>query len=192
MIENNTYVYVKEGKHITMTGYINYIRKTYGVYIDFDIIEDPCMSPDYMTVKITASTSKYGGKEVNYKFQTTSITESYLKKKIMEVVGLLNDTVFIDSNYFTPPGNSFSGIVTASKISSFSFHMDYRHQIKKVIFNNPATIIFWEDGSKTVVKCQPDDKYDKMTGFAMACTKYMFGNEGNYYEVFKKWVVEEE
>ena len=176
-----------------MKDYINYIKKEYGVYIDLDIIEDPCTLPDYMTVKITASFSKYGGgKEVNYKFQTTIITESYLKKKIMEVVGLLNDTVFIDSNYFTPPENSFSGIVTANKISSVSFQMDYRHQIKKVIFNDPATIIFWEDGSKTVVKCQPDDKYDKMTGFAMACTKYMFGNEGNYYEVFKKWVVEEE
>ena len=175
-----------------MKDYINYIKKEYGVYIDLDIIEDPCTLPDYMTVKITASFSKYGGgKEVNYKFQTTIITESYLKKKIMEVVGLLNDTVFIDSNYFTPPENSFSGIVTANKISSVSFQMDYRHQIKKVIFNDPATIIFWEDGSKTVVKCQPDDKYDKMTGFAMACTKYMFGNEGNYYEVFKKWVGKE-
>lgn len=165
-----------------MNDFIQMIKKQYGVYIDLDVIEDPCTLPDYRTVKITASTSKYGrkyggGKEVNCKFQTTSITESYLKKKIMDVVGMLNDTVLIDSNYFTP-----------NKISSFSFHMDYRHQIKKVIFNDPATIIFWEDGSKTVVKCQPDDKYDKMTGFAMACAKYMFGNEGNYYEVFKKWV----
>ena len=177
---------------MTMTGYINYIRKEYGIYIDLDVIEDPCTLPDYRTVKIIASTSKYGGgKEVHYKFQTTTVTENYLKKKIMKVVEMLkgDDMVFINSSL-----GSLSGTIATSNTidySLFSFSMDYRHQIKKVIFNDPATIIFWDDGSKTVVKCQPNDKYDKMTGFAMACTKYMFGNEGNYYEVFKKWVGEE-
>lgn len=29
-------------------------------------------------------------------------------------------------------------------------------QIKNVIFNDPATIVFWKDGTKTVVKCQKD------------------------------------
>lgn len=43
--------------------------------------------------------------------------------------------------------------------------------IKKVIFNGPATIIFWADGSKTVVKCHEDDAYDKRIGFMYACTK---------------------
>ena len=162
-----------------MTDYINYIRREYGVYINFDITHDPCALPDYRTVRIIASTTKYGGgKEVTYKFQAANITESYLKKKIVEVVKMLKG----DNIMFTDPS-----FITATP-TTFSFSMDYRHQIKKVIFNDPATIIFWEDGSKTVVKCQPNDKYDKMTGFAMACAKYMFGNEGNYYEVFKKWV----
>ena len=167
--------------------YIKYIEKEYGVYINLDIIQDPCTLPDYMTIKIIASTAKYGGgKEVNYKFQTTTVSEPFLKKKIMEVVEMLkgDNMVFINSSL-----GSLSGTITAAPIT---FSMDYRHQIKKVIFNDPATIIFWKDGSKTVVKCQPNDKYDKMTGFAMACSKRMFGNKGNYYEVFKKWVGEEE
>lgn len=173
-----------------MTDFIQYIKKEYGVYIDLDVIEDPCTLPDYRTVKITASTSKYGGgKELNYKFQTTTITEHYLKEKIMEVVRMLNEASKQD--LVVARGNSKSMYTSIGSLSdTFSFSIDYRHQIKKVIFNDPATIIFWEDGSKTVVKCQPDDKYDKMTGFAMACAKYMFGNEGNYYEVFKKWVGE--
>ena len=29
--------------------------------------------------------------------------------------------------------------------------------IRKVIFNDPATIVLWSDGSKTVVKCGPED-----------------------------------
>ena len=28
-----------------------------------------------------------------------------------------------------------------------------RFNIKEVIFNDPATIVYWEDGTKTVVKC---------------------------------------
>lgn len=43
--------------------------------------------------------------------------------------------------------------------------------IKKVIFNGPATIIFWADGDKTVVKCHEGDTYDKRLGFMYACTK---------------------
>lgn len=46
-----------------------------------------------------------------------------------------------------------------------------RTTIKKVIFNGPATIIFWADGDKTVVKCHEGDTYDKRLGFMYACTK---------------------
>ena len=61
-------------------------------------------------------------------------------------------------------------------------------EIEKVIFNDPATIVFWRDGCKTVVKAQDGEPYDKMVGLAMACCKYAFGNKGNYYNVFKKWI----
>ena len=63
--------------------------------------------------------------------------------------------------------------------------------IKKVIFNEPATIVFWEDGSKTVVECQDGDIYDPEKGLAMAISKKALGNQGNYCEVFKKWLPEE-
>ena len=62
-----------------------------------------------------------------------------------------------------------------------------RMMIKKVIFSNPATIVFWSDGSKTVVKSHLDD-YDPEKGLAMAIAKKALGNEGNYYNVFKKWL----
>ena len=60
---------------------------------------------------------------------------------------------------------------------------------KKVIFNDPATIIYWDDGTKTVVKCH-DEKFDPEKGFAMAVTKKMFGNKGNYYNIIKKYLKE--
>ena len=60
--------------------------------------------------------------------------------------------------------------------------------IKDVIFNAPATIVFWSDGTKTVVKAQNDDVFDKEKGLAMAITKKFFGNKGNYYNQVVKWL----
>lgn len=65
-------------------------------------------------------------------------------------------------------------------------------EIKKVIFNNPATIVYWADGTKTVVKCGDDDIFDEEKGLAMAISKRALGNSGRYYETFKKWLPEEE
>ena len=63
--------------------------------------------------------------------------------------------------------------------------------IKKVIFNNPATIILWEDGTKTVVKCGEYDTFDPEKGVAMAISKKYFGNNEGYYAAhFKKPVNE--
>lgn len=63
--------------------------------------------------------------------------------------------------------------------------------IKNVIFNDPATVVIWNDGSKTVVKCQPGDTYSKETGLALCIAKKYLGNKGNFNEVFKKWIPEE-
>ena len=74
---------------------------------------------------------------------------------------------------------------------SYYMHYDIRRFIKKVKFNPPATIVFWTDNTKTVVKCSGED-YDPEKGLAMCICKKMLGNKGNYYEVFKKWLPKEE
>lgn len=61
--------------------------------------------------------------------------------------------------------------------------------IKKVIFNNPATIVYWEDGSKTVVKAH-DEPFDPEKGLAMAIAKRAYGNKGNFNNIFKKYIKE--
>ena len=65
-------------------------------------------------------------------------------------------------------------------------------QIKDVIYNDPATIVFWMDGTKTVVKCGDYDIYDPEKGLAMAIAKKALGNQGNYYETFKRLLPEED
>ncbi len=62
-----------------------------------------------------------------------------------------------------------------------------RISIRKVIFNDPATIVFWSDGTKTVVKCGPEDTYDMEKGLAMAIVKKMAGNDNRFHKIFKQY-----
>lgn len=61
-------------------------------------------------------------------------------------------------------------------------------KIKNVIFNDPATIVFWEDGVKTVVKCQKGDKFDPEKGLALAISKRVLGNNYVWHGRFTKWL----
>ena len=54
--------------------------------------------------------------------------------------------------------------------------------IDHVIFSGPATIVFWADGDKTIVKCKPGDEYSYDVGIAMATLKKIFGDS---YSVYK-------
>lgn len=62
-------------------------------------------------------------------------------------------------------------------------------EISDVIFNDPATIVFWVDGTKTVVKAV-DEEFDPEKGLAMAISKKALDNDGKYYNEFKKWLPE--
>lgn len=58
--------------------------------------------------------------------------------------------------------------------------------IKKVIFNEPVTVVYWGDGVKTVVHCQDGDRYDPRTGLLLCCAKRLFGNRGRYNDILNK------
>lgn len=58
-------------------------------------------------------------------------------------------------------------------------------EIKKVVFSGPATIMFFEDGTKTVVKCDEYDIFDAEKGITLCLLKRIFNNKGKYYDVIK-------
>lgn len=62
-------------------------------------------------------------------------------------------------------------------------------KIKRVIFHDPATIVFWTDGTKTVVKTGPDDTYNPEVGLAMCISKKALGDK--FHHEFKKWIKED-
>ena len=78
------------------------------------------------------------------------------------------------------------------KFSNYYYGMDpiphrnvpfYFHDLKieRVILRPPATIVFWSDGDKTVVKCNKDDIYDPEKGVLWAIAKkYTNGHPKTY------------
>lgn len=68
---------------------------------------------------------------------------------------------------------------------------DINNAIRRVIFNDPATIVQWIDGSKTVVKCHTGDVYDKEKGLMACIIKKLTGNTGRWNEILKEWCYED-
>ena len=94
--------------------------------------------------------------------------------------------------------NASTGDINNASISTRKVEynaMFKRAKIKNVIFNDTATIVFWSDGTKTVVKCGENDIYDPEKGLAMAVAKKYLGtnkSHSNYMDEFKKWLPKEE
>ena len=93
--------------------------------------------------------------------------------------------------YSNPIQQSIDKLDNAKKKVIIHSYMQQCFGIKKVIFNIPATIVLWEDGSKTVVKCGDYDVFDPEKGLAMAIAKKALGNKYHYYDIFEEWIPEE-
>lgn len=61
--------------------------------------------------------------------------------------------------------------------------------LNKVIFDEDAgvTVALWCDGSKTIVRCQQGDVFDKEKAVALCYMKKVLGNRGSFNETLKKW-----
>lgn len=108
---------------------------------------------------------------------------------------------YIASNVENKIGVSIFGMVNPMALSGYFWFneteliraKDHRKSvnpfsIKNVYFNDPVTVVMWEDGTKTIVRCGENEEYDPEKGLAMAISKKALGNKGSYYDEFKKWV----
>lgn len=87
----------------------------------------------------------------------------------------------------TAPRYEYDGAGTRWQNAYFAAVLCREPKIANVIFNPPATVVFWSDGTKTVVKAQNGEPFDPEKGLAMAVTKKFFGNRGRYFDEVKKW-----
>lgn len=79
-------------------------------------------------------------------------------------------------------------MMSEQKLDKFTNVVCGSDAIERVISNNPATIIFWKDGTKTVVKCMKGDTYDLEKGIALAVIKHLLRSQ---YPQYKKFVQKE-
>lgn len=84
--------------------------------------------------------------------------------------------------------------VDKTKHSSIESNSPKDGWIDQVWFN-PAkgtTVVRWTDGSKTMVRCQEGESFDKEKGLALCYMKRTLGNKGSFNETLKKWCPIEE
>lgn len=82
--------------------------------------------------------------------------------------------------------------LSSKKTSKEAYNKRIFLEIKDIIINDPATIILWKDGTKTIVKCQPGDVFDPEKGIAMAILKKLYGNGGFYKDIFEPAIMKYE
>lgn len=75
------------------------------------------------------------------------------------------DLVSIGVNAFSPKEEF---VITAEKINKLSENLLVNQLPEKYIINKNATILFWGDESKTVIKRNITDEYDKKLAFLIA------------------------
>lgn len=59
--------------------------------------------------------------------------------------------------------------------------------VKDVIYHDPATIVYFSDGSREVVKRCEFDEYDEQTGLLMCVAKKFLGKD-DFHKMLKKYV----
>lgn len=141
-------------------------------------------------VFVSAKSSSYGGKYAGM-VGTVKYTDPRSRKFGVAFVGSFNPSS--DYGWFYFYSNELNRVHEEYSITDMSRSVvSSLFSIKDVIFNDPAVIVLWNDGTKTVVKCSENDIFDPEKGLAMAISKKALGNQGNYYETFKKYLPEEE
>lgn len=95
------------------------------------------------------------------------------------VTGTLNNyhVTLKDEDFLDAIRYCYNDILSVEKYKAYiELRVDIPGMIDRVIFNDPATIILWKDGSKTVVKRSDDDVWDPEKGFCMAVIKKLYGH----------------
>ena len=62
--------------------------------------------------------------------------------------------------------------------------------IKKVLYNNPVTVVWWNDGTVTRNRCPENVTYNPDTGLLFCITKRLLGNN-DVAEIFNAWSLPE-
>lgn len=70
---------------------------------------------------------------------------------------------------------------------------DVYHPIPdKIIFNDPVTVVFWTDKTKTIVRKSANDPYDKYMAFCAALAKKVYENNTQIHKIIESGIDQKE
>ncbi len=96
------------------------------------------------------------------------------KKRLYTISGKAFDIIGATRNYSDIDGDPVNLTIVPAKVDGKP--IGRFPKIERTIFSGPATIVFWDDGAKTVAKCSPEDKFSKKKGIKVCVMKRMFEN----------------
>lgn len=73
----------------------------------------------------------------------------------------------------SPPGLTFNA---GLELTMYKMPKIDAKCVKKVIFNDPVTVVIWSDDTKTIVRCIEGQPYEPYAGFCAAVVKKLFGS----------------
>ena len=115
---------------------------------------------------------------------------SEMKKILNSIYGRENAMTMRQGYIYKSPNEKYSKCMA----DEFEDHGTPRRSVQyacfanpvRIIFNPPATIVFWKDGTKTVVKCAEGEKFDPYTGFCYAFTEHFLGSISHIKKLCQK------
>lgn len=84
-----------------------------------------------------------------------------------------------------------SAIMRALSMDIESASISAKFTPVRIIKNGPATVVFWKDGTKTVVKCAPETAPSDYDAFTAALAIKIFGNNSRLKKMIKVLTVVE-
>ena len=100
-----------------------------------------------------------------------------ISKIITDVAALADDGSVTYGAYFVP----------AKKYAFPGGFDEIGVYIKSVIYNDPATVVIWSDGTKTVSKTHADDKYSPEVGLVLCVLKKLTGST-RVHDLIEAWI----
>lgn len=104
-----------------------------------------------------------------------------------------NRTEMENTNYYTKLLKNLMGAIDKQSRIDNSFGSYYEDDngnvtyIKEVIYNDPAVVVIWNDGTKTVSKCDYGDNFNPEFGLILCVLKKVIGNE-QVAKLLMNWV----
>lgn len=116
--------------------------------------------------------------DLNGDYCEVTVSDRDCSSAVLSAMSLIDDK--INSSSIMTGKMAYTGSMKSPKLKMLP-------EIEKVIFNDPATIVMWNDGTKTVVKTRQKghkkDKFSKEYGLAMAIAKKYCGNRSRFVKL---------